>query len=122
LSEPPAAYLEWPSIDGLEAFVEKRVEYGEMMEDHISDLETVVKEQLVIVRGLKRAANLAEERRLQEFQRALERMDPAEAEAAQRAEQELALRRQRGYEAKLAEFRAEFARIKARVREESQHE
>lgn len=105
-------------MDGLEAFVEKRVEYGEMMEDHVADLQAVVQEQLVFAEGLKRAARLAEERRLQEFRRALERMDPEEAEAARRAEQERAVRRQRQYVAKLAELDAEFARIKARVRAE----
>jgi hypothetical protein len=89
-----------------------------MMEDHVADLQAVIREQLVLVGGLKRAAKLAEERRLQELQRALERMDPEEAEAARRAERERALRRQRRYEAKLAELDAEFAQIKARVREE----
>lgn len=117
-SEPTAAFLEWPTVEGFEAFVEKRVEYGEMMEDHVADLEAVVQEQLVFAEGLKRAARLAEERRLQEFQRALERMDPAEAEAARRAERERTLRRQRQYVAKLAELDAEFARINARVQAE----
>jgi DNA anti-recombination protein RmuC len=116
--ETAAAFLQWPSLEGFEAFVEKRVEYGEMMEDHVADLQAVIREQLVLVEGLKRAAKLAEERRLQELQRALERMNPAEAEAARRAERERALRRQRRYEAKLAELDAEFAQIKARVREE----
>jgi hypothetical protein len=115
-SELTAAFLEWPTVDGLEAFAEKRVEYGEMMEDHVADLEAVVQEQLVFAEGLKRAARLAEERRFQEFQRALERMNPAEAEAARRAERERAIRRQRQYVAKLAELDAEFARIDARVR------
>ena len=109
-------------MEGLEAFVEKRVEYDDMMQDHISDLQAVVREQLVFAEGLKRAARLAEERRLQEFQRALERMDPAEAEAARRAERERAFRRQRQYVAKLAELDAEFARIKARVRAESPYD
>lgn len=89
-----------------------------MMEDHVADLKAVLKEQLKIAEGLERAADLAEERRLQEFQRALERMDPAEAEAVRRAEQERTLRRQSQYEARLAELDAEFAQIKARVRAE----
>jgi hypothetical protein len=118
----PAAFLEWPTVEGFEAFVEKRVEYGEMMEDHVADLRAVVREQLVIADGLERAADLAEERRLQEFQRALERMDPAEAEAAQRAERERASRLQREYVARLAELDAEFARIKARVRAEDPYD
>ena len=121
-SEPTAAFLEWPTVEGFEAFVEKRVEYSEMMEDHVADLQEIVQEQLVFAEGLKRAARLAEERRLQEFQRALEHMDPAEAEAARRAEQERAFRRQRQYVSKLAELDAEFARIKARVRAESPYD
>ena len=122
MSEPSAEFLEWPTVEGFEAFVEKRVEYGEMMEDHVADLKAVVREQLVIAEGLERAADLAEERRLQEFQRALERMDPAEAEAARRAERERASRLQREYVARLAELDAEFARIKARVRAESPYD
>ena len=118
-SKPPAAFLEWPTLEGLEAFVEKKTEYGEMMEDHVADVQAVVREQLVFVEGLKRAAKLAEERRLQELQRAIERMNPAEAEAARKAEQERALRLQRQYVARLAEMDAEWARIRARVRAES---
>ena len=115
----PTAFLVRPTAEGLEAFVEKRVEYGEMMQDHVADLRAVIREQLVIAEGLERAANLAEERHLQGFQRALERMNPAEAEAARRAERERVLRRQREYEAKLAELDAESARVRARVRAES---
>jgi len=117
-----SAFQVWPTIEGLEAFAEKKIEYGEMMEDHVADLQTVVREQFVIVEGLERGAKLAEERRLQEFQRALERMDPVEAEAARRAERERAFRVQREYEARLAELDAEFARIKARVRAESPYD
>lgn len=117
-----AAYLEWPTIEGLEAFAEKKIEYGEMMEDHVEDLQMVIREQFVIAERLERGAKLAEERRLQEFQRALERMDPAEAEAARRAERERAFRVQREYEARLAELDAEFALIKARVRAESPYD
>jgi hypothetical protein len=71
---PPVAFLDWPTVEGLEAFAEKKVEYGEMMEDHVTDLQVVIWEQRIIVDGLRRAAELAEEHRLQEFQRDLERM------------------------------------------------
>ena len=80
------------------------------------DLQEVTREELVIAQGLERAAQVAEERRSQEFQRALERMGPVEAEAALRAERERAFRLQREREARVAEMNAEFARIRARVR------
>ena len=89
------------------------------MEDHVADLQAVIREQFVVVERLERAAKLTEERRLQEFQRALERMDSVEAEAARRAERERTIRLQRGYETRLAELDAEFALIRARVRAES---
>jgi hypothetical protein len=104
-------------VEGLEAFVEKRVEYGEMMEDHVSDVQAVIREQLVFVEGLNRTARLAEDRRLQEFQRALERMSPAEAEAAQQAEKERSLRLQKEREARSAALDAEWARIRSGIRE-----
>lgn len=103
-------------MEGLEAFVEKKAEFNEMLRDHAIDLQAVAREELEISQGLERAAEVAEERRLQEFQRALERMDPVEAEAARRAERERAFRLQREREARLAELDAEFARIRARVR------
>lgn len=93
-----------------------------MMEDHVADLQMVIREQFAIAEGLERGAKLAEERRLQEFQRALERMDPVEAEAARRAERERAFRVQKEYETRLAELDAEFVRIKARVRAESPYD
>ena len=114
-SEPPAAFLERPTVEGLEAFAEKRIEYGEMMQDHVADLDAVIQEQFEMAQRLERAAKLAEERRLQEFQRALERMNPAEAEAARRAERERAFRLQRAYVARLAELDAEFARENSRA-------
>ena len=114
-SESPLAFLEWPTVEGLEAFVEKRVEYGDMMQDHVSDVQAVIREQLVYVQGLNRSAKLAEERRLQEFRRALERMDPAEAEAAQQAERERSLRIQKEREARAAALDAEWARIRAGI-------
>ena len=104
-------------MEGLEAFVEKRVEYGEMMEDHVSDVQAVIREQLVFVEGLNRTARLAEDRRLQEFQRALERMSPAEAEAAQQAEKERSLRIQKEREARSAALDVEWARIRSGIRE-----
>ena len=119
LSEPPAAYLQWPTLEGLEAFVEKKTEYNKMMGDMITDVEAVIREQLVIVEGIKRSAKLAEERRLQEFRRALERMSPAEAEAAQQAERERSLRLQKEREAQVAAMDARWARIKAQIRAES---
>jgi hypothetical protein len=109
-------------VEGLEAFTEKKVEYGEMMEDHVADLQVVIREQRIIVDGLRRAAELAEEHRLQEFQRDLERMDPAEAEVAQKAERERALLVQKEYEARLAELNAKCARERARVRAKYQYD
>jgi hypothetical protein len=85
-----------------------------MMEDHVADLQVVIREQRIIVDGSRRAAELAEEHRLQEFQRDLERMDPTEAEVAQRAERERALLVQRESEARLAELNAKCARERAR--------
>jgi len=117
-----AAFLDWPTVEGLEAFTEKKVEYGEMMEDHVTDLQAVVREQRIIVDGLRRAAELAEEHRLQEFQRDLEHMDPVEAEVAQRAEQERALLVQSEYEARLAELNGKCARERAHVRAKYQYD
>jgi hypothetical protein len=114
-----AAFLEWPTSERRETFAEKKVEYDEMMDDHVTDLEAVIREQIVFIQGKKRAAKLAEERRLQEFQRALERMDPAEAEAARSAERERAFRLQRQSMARLAELDAKWASIRDGVRAES---
>lgn len=108
-------------MEGLEAFAEKKIEYGEMMEDHVADLQAVIREQRIIVDGLRRAAELAEERRLQEFQRDLERMDQVEAEVAQRAERERALLVQREYETRLSELNAKCTRERARVRAKYQY-
>jgi hypothetical protein len=106
----------------LEAFVEKKTEYNKMMGDMITDVEAVIREQLVIVEGIKRSAKLAEERRLQEFRRALEHMSPAEAEAAQQAERERSLRLQKEREARAAALDAGWARVKAQIRVESPYE
>ena len=93
-----------------------------MMQDHMADLQEVIQEYRVIVDGIKREADLDEERRLQEFHRALERMDPVEAEAAQRAERERALLVEREYEARRAELDAKIDRARARVRAKYQYD
>jgi len=108
--------LEWPTIEGLEAFVKKQTEFNEMMGDHIADLRAVTREQLAIVVAERNAAKLAEERRLQEFQRALERMDPAEAEAARRTERERPFHIQRQIAARAAAFEDRWAPERARIR------
>jgi hypothetical protein len=103
-------------VEGLEAFAEKKIEYGEMMDDHAADLDAVIQKQLTVVEGLERKAKLAEERRVKEFQRALERMDPVEAEAARRAERERPFHLQRRIAARAAALDAECSREVARVR------
>ena len=103
-------------MEGFEAFVEKRMEYGEMMDSHVADLSVAIREQMVIAEELSRAAKLAEERRLQEFQRALEQMDPAEAEAARRAERERPFHRQRRIAARAAAFEDKWALERDRIR------
>ena len=103
-------------MEGLEAFAEKKIEYGEMMDDHAADLEAVIQRQLAVVEGLKRKAKIAEERRVKEFQCALERMDPVEAEAARRAERERPFHIQRRIAARAAAFDAECSREIARIR------
>jgi len=111
-----SAFLEWPTVEGFEAFVEKSIEYGEMMDGHVADLRAVIREQIVVAEESDRAAKLAEERRLQEFQRALERMDPAEAEAARRAERERPFHLQRQIAARAAAYEDEWAPERARIR------
>lgn len=108
-------------MEGFEAFVEKRMEYGEMMDCHVADLRTVIREQLVIAEGVNGAAKLAEERRLQEFQHALERMDPVQAEVARRAERERPFHLQRQMAARAAALEDECARERARVRAKFAH-
>ena len=115
-TELPTAYLERPTLEGLEAFVEKKTEYNEMMGDHIADLQAVTREQLAIVEARRKAAKLAEEHRLQEFQRALERMDPAEAEAARKAERERPFHRQRRVAARAAALEDSWIRERDRLR------
>jgi hypothetical protein len=112
----PIVFLEWPTVEGLEAFAEKKFEYDDMMDDHAADLEAVIQKQLAVVEGMEREAKLAEERRVKEFQRALERMDPVEAEAARRAERERPFHLQRQIAARAAAFDAECSREIARIR------
>jgi hypothetical protein len=106
----------------LEAFVEKKTEYNEMMRDHIADLQAVTREQIVIVEAKKRAAKLAEERRLQEFQRAIERMEPADAEAARRVERERPFHLQRQKAARAAALEDGWIRERARIRATSSYD
>jgi hypothetical protein len=103
-------------MERLAAFVEKRVEYNQMMEDHVEFFRTATHEHRIYDEAMERAARLAEERRLQEFHRALERMNPAEAEAAQQAERERSLRLQREREARAVALDASIARERARAR------
>ena len=102
-------------MERLAAFVEKRVEYNEMMEDQVEFSRMAAHEQRVYDEGIERAAMLAEERRLQEFQRALERMNPAEAEAARQTERERSLRLQKEREARAVALDASIARERARI-------
>ena len=104
-------------MEGLEAFVEKKVEYNEMMEDMIEFFQTAAHEHRAHAEAKRRAAELAEERCLQEFQRALEGMNPAEAEAALRAERERALRTQKEREARAAVLDAKIELARARYLE-----
>jgi hypothetical protein len=112
----PTGFLERPTVEGLEAFAEKKIEYGEMMDDHAADLEAVIQRQLAVFEGLERKAKIAEERRVKEFQCALEHMSPAEAEAARRAERERPFHIQRRIAARAAAFDAECSREIARIR------
>jgi hypothetical protein len=87
-----------------------------MMDDHAEDLDAVIEKQLTVFEGLERQAKLAEERRVKEFQRALEHMNPVEAEAARRAERKRPFHLQRRIAARAAAFDAECSREIARVR------
>ena len=107
------AYLEWQTVERLEAFVEKKVDYDRMMEDMIEFFRTAAHEHRVYAEAKGRATKLAEERLLQEFQRALEGMNPAEAEAALQAQRERALRLQKEREARAAVLDAKTERARA---------
>jgi hypothetical protein len=102
-------------MERLAAFVEKRVEYNQMMEDHVEFFRSATHEHRIYDEAVERAAKLAEERRLQEFHRALERMNPAEAEAAQQAERERSLRLQKEHETRAVALDARIAYERARV-------
>ena len=92
------------------------------MRDHIADLQAVTREQIAIVEERKRAAKLTEERRLQEFQCALERMDPAEAQAARRAERERPFHLQRQKAARAAALEDGWIRERERIRATSSYD
>ena len=81
---------------------------------HLVRTPSVAHEHRVYADAKGRVAKLSEERRLQEFQRALEGMDPAEAEAALQAERERALRLQKEREARAAALDAKIERARAR--------
>jgi hypothetical protein len=101
-------------VEGLEAFAEKKVEYNEMMENMIEFFRTALHEHRVYAEAKGRAAKLAEECRLQEFQRTLEGMNPAEVDAALQAERERALRLQKENEAWAAGLDTKVERARAR--------
>jgi hypothetical protein len=102
----------------LEAFVEKKAEFHGLIEEAIGNLQVSTREQIAYVAALQRRVDAAEERRIQEFHRALENMSPAEAEAARQAERERALALEKKREIIVAELDAKIARGKARVREQ----
>jgi hypothetical protein len=104
-------------VEGLEAFAEKKTEYNDLVDEMLGQYEASTREHVAYVTALQRTNEIAEERRLQEFHRALESMSPAEAEAALRAERERALRLEKEREIRAAELDAEIAREKVRVRE-----
>jgi hypothetical protein len=104
-------------VEALEAYVEKKNEFNVLADEIVRHYEAFTREHLAYVNALQRADDIAEERRLQKFHRALEQMTPAEAEAARQAERERALRLEKKREIKAAELDAEIAREKARVRE-----
>ena len=113
----PAAFLEWPTVEGLEAFVEKKAEFNGLVKEAIRHLQVSTREHIAYVGALQRRVDAAEERRIQELHRALEDMSPVEAEAARQAERERALAREKRREIVIAELDARIAREKARVRE-----
>ena len=121
-TELPTAFLERATLEGLEAFVAKKREYNEMMRDHIEDLGAVTQELIATVEARNRAARLAEQRRVQEFQRALERMDPVEAEIARRAERERPFHIQRQIAARAAALEDGLIREKERIRATSSYD
>jgi hypothetical protein len=101
----------------LEAFVEKKTEFNGLIDEVLGHLEAFTSEHIAYVDALQRRADVAEERRIQEFHRALENMSPAEAEAARQAERERTLSREKKREMIVAELDAEIAREIALLRE-----
>jgi uncharacterized membrane protein YccC len=104
-------------VEGLESFVEKSTEFKGLVDEAVGHITAFTRDHIAYVQALQRRVDAAEERRLQEFHRALEHMSPTEAEAAWQVERELALRREKKREMVAAELDAKFAREKARVRE-----
>ena len=104
-------------MEGLEAFVEKSTEFKGLVDEALGHINAFTRDHTAYIGALQRRVDAAEERRLQEFHRALEHMSPTEAEAAWQAERELALRREKKREMILAEWDAKIAREKARIRE-----
>ena len=101
----------------MEAFVEKKAEFNGLVNEAIGQFQVFTRDHIAYVDALQRRVDAAEERRIQEFHRALENMSPSEAEAARQAERERALAREKKREIIVAELDAEIAREKARVRE-----
>ena len=104
-------------MEGLESFVEKKTRYNDLVEETLEHYEAFIREHVAYVTALQRNKDLAEERRLQEFHRALESMSPAEADAALREERERTLRIEKEREIKAAKLEAEIDRETIRVRE-----
>jgi len=111
------SFLEWPTVEGLEAFVEKKTEFNGLVDEVLGHFQVFTREHIAYVGALQRRVDAAEERRIQEFHRALENMSPAEAEAARQAERERALGLEKKREIIVAELDAKIAREKARIRE-----
>jgi hypothetical protein len=58
-------------VEGLEAFAEKKTEYNDLVDEMLGQYEASTSEHVAYVTALQRANEIAEERRLQEFHRAL---------------------------------------------------
>jgi len=114
------SFLEWPTVEGLEAFVEKKAEFNGLVNEVLGQFQVFTREHIAYVDALQKRVDAAEERRIQELHRAIENMSPAEAEAARQAERERALAREKKREIIVAELDAKIARGKARIREKYQ--
>ena len=102
----------------MEAFVEKKTEFNGLVDEVLGHFQVFTSEHIAYVDALQRRVDAAEERRIQDLHRAFENMSPAEIEAAQQAERERALGREKKREIILAELDAEIAREMARLREQ----